>query len=292
MKKFKRFLCMAMVGSMLAFTGCTSGTGASSSADSAPASASQVSAASSTKKVLRVAMECAYAPFNWTQTTDANNAVKIADSNEYCNGYDVQMAKKIADSMGYDLEVHKTEWTGIPAAIASGKIDAGVCGMTVNKDRKKAFDFSDPYYLADFVVLTKKDGKFANATSVADLKGATCTSQQSTAWYDLLPQIPDGKIQPAIADVPTMLVAIGSGKVEVETANKPTALSAVKADPSLKMIVFEGDKGFKIDAEQTHVCVAVKKGNDQLREKINKALATISEDERNKMMDDAIANQK
>ena len=276
---------MAMVGSMLAFTGCASSTPASTPTSS-------TAAASTTKKVLRVAMECAYAPFNWTQTTDANNGVKIADSNEYCNGYDVQIAKKIADSMGYDLEVHKTEWTGIPAAIASGKIDAGVCGMTVNADRKKAFDFSDPYYLAEFVVLTKKDGKFANATSIADLKGATCTSQQSTAWYDLLKQIPDGKIQPAIADVPTMLVALGSGKCEIETANKPTGLAAIKADSSLKMIVFEGDKGFKIDAEQTHVAVAVKKGNDDLREKINKALATISEADRNKMMDEAVAEQK
>jgi putative lysine transport system substrate-binding protein len=272
MKKLARILAIALaVAALFAVAGCSSG---------------------SNSKQLRVGMECAYAPFNWTQATDANNAVKIADSNEYCNGYDVQMAKKIADSLGYELEVHKTEWTGIPAAIASGKIDAGVCGMTVNTERKKAFDFSDPYYLADFVVLTKKDGKFANATSIADLKGAACTSQQSTAWYDLLTQIPEGKIQPAIADVPTMLVALGSGKCEIETANKPTGLAAVKADPSLKMIVFEGDKGFKIDAEQTHVCVAVKKGNDELREKINKALASISETDRNKMMDEAIANEK
>ncbi len=283
MKKLKKVLCLAMAAVLITSAGCAAGTAAST-----PASA----AGPSTKKVLKVAMECAYAPFNWTQTTDANNAMKIADSNEYCNGYDVQMAKKIADSIGYDLEIYKTEWTGIPAAISSGKIDAGVCGMTVNSERKKAFDFTDPYYLADFVVLTKKDGKYANATSVADLDGASCTSQQSTAWYDLLPQIPNAKIQPAIADVPTMLVALSTGKCEVETANKPTGLAAVKADPTLKMIVFEGDKGFKIDAEQTHVAVAVKKGNDDLRQKINTALAGISEDDRNKMMEDAITNQK
>lgn len=284
MKKLSEFLCMAMVCSLLVFTGCSS---------SAPASTQTSSiAVSTTQKVLKVAMECAYAPFNWTQATNANNAVKIVDSNEYCNGYDVQMAKKIADYLGYDLEIYKTEWTGIPTAIDSGKIDAGICGMTVNADRKKAFDFSNPYYLADFVVLTKKDGKFANATSIADLKGAICTSQQSTAWYDLLPQIPDGKIQPAIADVPTMLVALGSGKCEVVTANKPTGLAAVKADSSLKMITFADGMGFKIDAEQTHVAVAVKKGNDDLREKINKALANISEADRNKMMDDAVVVQK
>jgi len=288
MKKFEKticlLLCLSLISSLLlTFSGCSSKAVSASTTGSTPTSTG--------KKVLRVAMECAYAPFNWSQATDANGAIKIMGSNEYCNGYDVQMAKKIADGLGYDLAVNKTEWSGIPTAISSGKIDAGVCGMTVNSKRKLAFDFSDPYYVADFVVLVKKDGKYANATSVADLKGATCTSQQSTAWYDLLPQIPEGKVLPAIADVPTMIVALSSGKCDVETANKPTGLSAIKSNPNLKMIDFEAGKGFKIEAEQTNVSVALAKGNDELRQKINAVLKTISEEERNKMMDEAIANQ-
>ena len=61
-------------------------------------------ASSSGRPVLRVAMECGYAPYNWTQPTDANGAVPIADSPDYAYGYDVMMAKLIAEEIGYDLD--------------------------------------------------------------------------------------------------------------------------------------------------------------------------------------------
>ena len=48
--------------------------------------------------VLTVAMECAYAPYNWTQSDDSNGAVPIKDSSDYANGYDIMMAKKICEA--------------------------------------------------------------------------------------------------------------------------------------------------------------------------------------------------
>lgn len=276
-------------------TGCSSSGSqtAASTAASQDSSAGTSAAASSsaTKKVFRIALECAYAPYNWTQTDSSNDAVPIYGSNTYCNGYDIQIAKKIADSMGAELEVHKTEWTAIPTAITSGVVDAGICGMTVTAERKKTLLFSDPYYTSKYVAVVKKDGKYANATSIADLKGANCTSQQSTSWYTLLSQIPDGKIQPALADVPTMLVALNSGKCEVLSCDKPTGLSAEKAYPDLKMIEFADGKGFQADEEATHVCAALKLGNTELKDQIDKELSTISEDDRAKLMDWAIKNQ-
>lgn len=283
--------CLA-VGSL---SGCSSSSGSASGAASQAAStdgsAASSSEASGTKKVFRIALECAYAPYNWTQTDDSNDAVPIYGTNTYGNGYDIQIAKKIADSMGATLEVHKTEWTAIPTAITSGVVDAGVCGMTVTAERKKTLLFSDPYYKSKYVVIVKKDGKYANATSIADLKGANCTSQQSTSWYPLLSQIPDAKIQPALADVPTMLVALNSGKCELLSCDKPTGLSAEKAYPDLKMIEFADDSGFKADAEAINVCAALKLGNTELQSQINKALSTISEDDRTQLMDWAIKNQ-
>ena len=65
--------------------------------------------AESGRKVLRVAMECAYAPYNWTQNSDANGAVPIKDSNAYAYGYDVMMAKKIAEALDMDLEIYKQD---------------------------------------------------------------------------------------------------------------------------------------------------------------------------------------
>ena len=64
------------------------------------------------KKQLRVGMECNYAPFNWTQTTASEYTVPIEGGMGYADGYDVQIAKKVADSLGMELVIVKTEWDG------------------------------------------------------------------------------------------------------------------------------------------------------------------------------------
>ena len=72
----------------------------------------------------------------------------------------------------------------------------------------QSVDFSDPYYKANIVAFTKKGTPYENAKSIADLKGAICTSQLNTVWYDMLKQIPDANIQPAMDTVPTLMVAL------------------------------------------------------------------------------------
>ncbi|WP_196592110.1 transporter substrate-binding domain-containing protein [Pectinatus frisingensis] len=249
------------------------------------------SSADSDKKVLRVGMECAYAPFNWAQNDDTNGAVKIADSDQYAMGYDILMAKKIADGMGYKLEIHKMDWDGLIPAVNTGKIDAVIAGMSITDKRKQTVDFSDVYYNASIVALVKKDGKYANAQSVADLNGAIATSQLNTVWYDMIDQIPNADKQPAIDNVPGMIVALTSGKVNVLVLDKPTAMAAVFANPDLKMLDFTGDGTFKASKEDVEMGVAVKKGNSDLLKKINEQLAKINDDDRNKMMEDAIKVQ-
>ena len=91
--------------------------------------------------ILRVGMECAYAPYNWTQSDDSNGAVPIAGSNEYANGYDVMMAKRLADALGCELEIYKIKWDGLIMAVNSNKIDAVVAGMSTTENRKLSVDF-------------------------------------------------------------------------------------------------------------------------------------------------------
>ena len=106
-KKMLKFAaCGAMVAALAMTAGCGGG---EKKAD---------------QKVLKVGMECAYAPYNWSQTSAEGGAVQIAGSKEFAYGYDVMIAKKLADSMGAKLEVHKIEWDGLPPAVVSGKIDA------------------------------------------------------------------------------------------------------------------------------------------------------------------------
>ena len=132
---------------LLSLTGCGSSEQAGSSSDST----------SSEKKVLKVGMECMNAPYNWSQTDDSNGAVPIEGTTEYVNGYDVMMAKKIAEENGYELQVYKIEWDGLIMAVQSGTINAIIAGMSATDERKQSVDFSDPYYKATQVLIVKKD---------------------------------------------------------------------------------------------------------------------------------------
>lgn len=245
----------------------------------------------SDKKVLKVGMECAYAPYNWSQTKADGGAVKIAGSNEYAYGYDVMMAKKLADSMGADLEIHKIEWDGLAPAVVSGKIDAAIAGMSITSKRKETVDFTKPYYYATVVALVKKDSEQAKAQSVADLKGSVVTSQLNTIWYDQIDQVPDVKKLPAIDTVPGMIVALTSGKCNLIVTDIPTAKAAAFANPELTVLNFEEGKGFKTSREDVEIGIAVKKGNTELVKAMDAVLEKMTAADFDKMMDEAIKKQ-
>ena len=117
-------------------------------------------------------MECAYAPYNWTQPDDSNGAVAIADSNEFAYGYDVMMAKKICEELGYDLEIVRLDWDSLIPAVTTGQVDCVIAGQSITSERLQAVDFTEPYYYATIVTLVKEGSKYADAKSVADLAGA------------------------------------------------------------------------------------------------------------------------
>ena len=124
---------------------------------SSEAIALQYSNTDTSNGVFRIAMECAYAPFNWTQTTDANGAVPISGKdNLYASGYDVQVAKYIAAELGMSLEVYSYEWDSLIAAVQSGAVDAIIAGMSPTAEREEQVDFTDCYYNSNLVVIIKK----------------------------------------------------------------------------------------------------------------------------------------
>ncbi|MCC2163796.1 transporter substrate-binding domain-containing protein [Brotaphodocola catenula] len=257
------------------------------------ADAKDAKADSADKKVLKVAMECAYAPYNWTQPDDSNGAVPIADSNEYAYGYDVMMAKKIADELGYDLQIVRLDWDSLIPAVQTGQVDCVIAGQSITKERQEAVDFTDPYYYASIVTLVKAGGKYENATSVADLAGATCTSQQSTIWYTVcLPQIQDANILSATASAPDMLMSLEADKCDIVVTDQPTGKGALVAYPDFKMLEFGGgDDDFQVSDEDINIGISLKKGNTELKDAINGVLATMDKNDYAKMMDEAISVQ-
>ncbi len=244
-------------------------------------------------KTLKVAMECGYAPYNWTQPDDSNGAVPISGSSDYAYGYDVMMAKHICEELGYDLEIVKLDWDSLVPAVQSGTVDCVIAGQSITSERMQMVDFSDPYYYASIITLVKADGKFADAAGVADLSGAVCTSQLNTIWYDTcLPQIPDADILPAQESAPAMLVALNSDKCDVVVTDMPTGMAACVAYPDFKLLDFAGtEDDFQVSEEEINIGVSMKKGNTELKDAINGVLAKMTVDDYKEMMDEAIAVQ-
>ena len=302
----KKVMALALAGVMGMSLAACSGSGSSASSDSQAAGseaagesasaedgAGEAASEDGEKKVLKVAMECAYAPYNWTQPDDSNGAVPINDSNEYAYGYDVMMAKKICEELNYDLEIVRLDWDSLIPALQSGQADCVIAGQSITSERLQAVDFSVPYYYATIVTLTKKDSPYANAKSVADLKGATCTSQQSTIWYDVcLPQIEEANILSATASAPDMLMSLNADKCDIVVTDQPTGKGALIAYPDFVLLDFGGGEGdFQVSDEEINIGISIKKGNTELKEAIDSVLSTMTAEDFSAMMDEAIAAQ-
>ena len=288
----RRIIAIALAALMLltlAACGTTNENATQSTAENIPGS---------NNNVLTVGMECAYAPYNWTQMDDSNGAVPIVNNpGTYANGYDVMIAKRIADYYGWELEVMALEWDGLHPALNAGTIDVAIAGQSMTADRMAEVDMAGPYYYATIVCLTTADSPLANATSIADLTG-TCTSQSGTIWYDTcLPQITGAERQAPAASAPDMINALVTGTVDFVCTDLPTADGAVAKNPELVVLNFagtEGDFQFASEeerAENVNIGVSVGKGNAELQKMLNDYLATMTEEDFNRIMNEAIAIQ-
>ena len=288
MKKLMKVLA-AVLALTAGLTACgqTAASGSTSGAQSAAANGSGLE-----DGVLTVAMECAYAPYNWTQADDSNGAVPIKDSTEYANGYDVMMAKKIAEALGVELEIVRSDWDSLIPAVQTGTVDAVIAGQSMTAQRMEQVDFSEPYFYASIVCLTKKDSPYASAKSIAELSGGTCTAQIATIWYDsCLPQIEGASIQTAAESAPAMLMSLETDSVDFVCTDMPTAQGALAAYPDMVLLSFEDGKGFEVDEGEINIGISMRKGNTALKEKLDEVLSPMTEQDFNDLMAQAIAVQ-
>ena len=248
--------------------------------------------------VLTIAMECAYAPYNWMQGDDSNGAVPISNvPGSYANGYDVMIGKKIAEANGWELEIIQSDWDSLVPGVQTGKFDAVIAGQSMTAERSEQVDFAGPYFYASIVCVTKKDSPYATATSIADLAGGKCTAQIATIWYDqCLPQIDGALVQTAAETAPAMLMALETGSVDFICTDMPTAQGAVAAYPDMTILDFSGTDGDfqfsdEVRAENVNIGVSVRKGNTELKNMIDSVLSTMTQDDMNALMQQAIAIQ-
>ena len=243
--------------------------------------------------VLTVAMECAYAPYNWSQPDDSNGAVPIVNSEgNYANGYDVMMAKKLCEANGWQLEVMQLDWDSLVPAVQNGTVDAVIAGQSMTADGMEMVDFAGPYLYATIVCLTKADSALASAKGISEMSG-TCTSQMGTIWYDTcLPQIEKADVQTAAESAPAMLMALETGAVDFVCTDMPTAQGALVAYPDMVILDFAGSgDDFSVSDEDINIGISVMKGNTELKDALDGVLSQMTADDFNKLMAEAISVQ-
>ncbi len=300
------FFSMTLTGAMALslFAGCGSTTSSSEASSSAASSSASETASSSdtssSDNVLKVGMECAYAPFNWTQDTDTtpdgSTAVPIYDSDYYAYGYDVAVAQMLADEMGMDLEIHKVEWSSIGISLDAGDYDCIIAGMGKTAEREASYSFTDPYYYRDNCIVVKKGGEYANVKGLSDLAGTGCkvTTQLGTGWVPLLDQIEGSEQSGNYETTSECFMAISNNVADVCVVDLPTAQSAALTNDDLEIITLDENDTFTGDDEMVNVCIATRKDDTALRDKIQDAMDSIGWNDKAKMdelMDKVLTQQ-
>ncbi len=242
------------------------------------------------KQTLRIGVECDYAPNNWLEDykTDTNIPI-VNEPGHYAEGYDLQIAKLVAEEMNADLEVRKLEWSDLIPALERREIDAVFSGMLDTDERREQADFSDTYEIAktEYTILVNKTSAYADAKTLADFSGARLVAQSSTNLDASIEQISGAVHLPPVNTVSEMLRMVVHNEADGTVINLDTGHTYERQYSNVKVIRFPEGKGFKLNFNG--ICAGVRKGNKKLLDEINHALAKISSRERHRIMDRSIA---
>ena len=277
MKLRNLFLSLACLLGLASFSSCSGGT-----------------QGLTTEGVLVVGMECTYAPFNWTDPQGATETnVPIANlPGAYADGYDVQVAKIIAEELNLELQIKSLEWGALINNLNTGGIDLIIAGMSPTPERLESIDFTDMYYESTHVMLLEKSNtKYANATKLADFAGATVIGQTGTIYADLVEQaVAHGAVAGTnLSTVPLIVNEIINGETDATILEEPVAMGIVSQNPELTYVKLK-EGGFQVSDEDRIVSIGVRKGFE-LTDEINNVLATkLTKEVRASLMEKAIAS--
>ena len=245
--KLRTFTALLLAAIMLfALTACGSQAADDSSSDQQQ---EQQDTATNESKEFRVGMECAYAPNNWqeSEATDSNVPVENV-AGTYAEGYDVQIAKAIAEGLGKELVIVKLSWDGLIDALNQGQIDAIIAGMMDTAERRESINFSEPYRETTYGLMVLADSSYLNATSIQDFSGAAVLGQQGTALDDVIEQIEGVDHLSPVGSVPDMISRLQQGTCDAIVINVENAQGYLASNPNFRLVTFDEGSGFTLPA--------------------------------------------
>ena len=207
-----------------------------------------------------VGTDAAYAPFE-----SQNDKGEIV-------GFDIDVVKAAAQKAGIEVKFLNTPWEGIFNSVAQGDRDLLVSAITITPERQQTLDFSTPYFDAQQLIAVKSDSKIAKFD---DLKKLKVGVQNGTTGDEVITKL-QGKDSPNVKrfeSTPLALKEMEGGGVDAVVADNGVVVHYVNNNP---------DSKFKTIADSSFASeqygIAVKKGNAELLEKINKGVAGIKQD--------------
>lgn len=173
-------------------------------------------------------------------------------------GADIDLAQKIADKLGVELELKAMDFDALLPALQAGKVDMVITGMTPNEKRKKAVDFSDIYFKGEnAVIVNAKDaGKFTSEDQLKKAKlGVQKGSTQETYVKDNL-KVTNYK---ALVAVPDLIADMKNGNIDAVVLNSKVAGINVTKYDGIKVV-----ENLKLTSggDEEAMAVAIKKGDN------------------------------
>ena len=182
-------------------------------------------------------------------------------------GIDVEIAQAIADKLGVELKVEDMDFGAIIDAVASGKADMGLAGMTVRPDRLENVNFSDTYTTAEQVIIVKDGSDIAEADDLADK--SVGVQENTTGDMYVSEDYPDADVQ-RYKNGADAVQALAQGKVDAVVIDNEPAKVFVAENEGLVIL----ESAYAVE----EYAIAIAKDNDELLEKVNKALGELKED--------------
>ncbi len=244
MKKFLMLVLAALMLAALAVAGC--------------GGSKEEGKAAESEKVLRVATEPTFAPFEFQK-----------EGSDEFSGFDMDLIRAIGKRMGYKVEIANMGFDALIPALNTGNIDVAIAGMSITEERKQAVGMSDPYYTSGLIVMVKKDNN--DIKSVDDLVGKRIAAQIGTTGAAKANSIKDAKVTEFNTNTESAM-ELTNGGVDAVINDSPV-IGYYLAQGGSEVAKTVGDV---MEAEQYGI--AVKKDNAKLLEEINKTLAEMKKD--------------
>lgn len=251
---------------------------------------------------LVIGLECAYQPFNWERRTSNEFTLPIDGTNQFADGFDIQIAKFLSQDLNKEVVIKKIEWGSLIPSLNNGEINMILAGMSSTEERRKSIDFTDPYLSSDLAFLMRKNdipvgNSKDNPIDYDDLltlfNNQSLICQMGVVGDDIIEDYFSSKEgfsirhNDPLTTYPLAALDVASGVSFAMPAELPVVEAMSNIDSRLGVLYVDYSFLSDGDLEGLSVNIGLKKGNDELRTLLNNSLRKLSNERRNQLMGEA-----